>query len=237
MPEDADGVDIEWADQTEFRIRKAYERMAPFRRVPPPESVVYSLLLRVQNNTCFMCGCMGFGLRRNNGLIEDHDHETGMVRALLCRSCNIIEGKAGRRPWPTYRRWAPANGLYCRYFGRGEQWHGGDPDPLPDRTKLPAHAELSELILDSDAHLMMYLDVVGELSDTPIPTSCQRRFDLYSGRPLLLSGERYATQEEMASDGWGGWPIRSDPTGSAEVPTEDLNRRVSPKDDPGRGLM
>lgn len=41
---------------------------------------------RWQANRCAMCGC------ESDRLVMDHDHETGLERGLLCRSCNTNEG-------------------------------------------------------------------------------------------------------------------------------------------------
>lgn len=41
-----------------------------------------------QNNQCGICGCwLTEGL-----LVVDHDHDTGVVRGLLCRWCNLAIG-------------------------------------------------------------------------------------------------------------------------------------------------
>jgi hypothetical protein len=49
------------------------------------------LLFAWQDNRCALCG------RRDDALIVDHCHRTSAVRGLLCRSCNVIEGRAGTR--------------------------------------------------------------------------------------------------------------------------------------------
>lgn len=48
------------------------------------------LLFAWQDSRCALCG------RQDNALIVDHCHRTALVRGLLCRGCNVIEGKAGR---------------------------------------------------------------------------------------------------------------------------------------------
>lgn len=47
----------------------------------------YAALARAQDDKCAICGaeCSQDGRR----LAVDHDHETGAVRGLLCRSCNF----------------------------------------------------------------------------------------------------------------------------------------------------
>ena len=47
---------------------------------------LWDALHELQQSLCGMCG------RDRGRLIEDHDHDTGLIRGLLCRSCNTLEG-------------------------------------------------------------------------------------------------------------------------------------------------
>lgn len=47
----------------------------------------YSALYDAQGGRCAVCGCIP-----NERLAVDHDHETGVVRGLLCRRCNLELG-------------------------------------------------------------------------------------------------------------------------------------------------
>jgi len=51
----------------------------------------YYELLQLQNNCCAICDIKME--ETNKRLIVDHDHETGLVRGLLCDSCNLGIGK------------------------------------------------------------------------------------------------------------------------------------------------
>lgn len=44
-------------------------------------------IIKNQNGKCLICG------RENQDWCLDHDHESGYVRGVLCRSCNAVEGK------------------------------------------------------------------------------------------------------------------------------------------------
>lgn len=61
----------------------------------------YEAMLATQNGLCAVCGRAETS-RANNGevmlLAVDHDHVTGSVRALLCRSCNTGIGLLGDDP-------------------------------------------------------------------------------------------------------------------------------------------
>ena len=125
---------------TKARIFGVYKSLELLRKVPPPENIALALLYGLQNAACFMCWAKGMnpGLERERGRnVEDHCHKTGMVRALLCKSCNTQEGQGGSSLWKFYRKYAPANGWYCRYFGYGAQWQGNDDDPVLNRVSLP----------------------------------------------------------------------------------------------------
>lgn len=57
---------------------------------------------------CAICGEDG------HVLIEDHDHNTGMTRGFLCRSCNTREGVSRGWVWRAYREFHPAHILSMR---------------------------------------------------------------------------------------------------------------------------
>lgn len=64
---------------------------------------------------CAVCG------ERRSRLLVDHDHETGLVRGLLCNGCNASEGRDYRAPWfERYRENPPAArlGLHVPYSSR-----------------------------------------------------------------------------------------------------------------------
>ena len=54
----------------------------------------YQKMLLEQNNSCRICGTTEHQTRWNNFCV-DHDHTTGEVRGLLCKSCNIALGEIG----------------------------------------------------------------------------------------------------------------------------------------------
>ena len=65
-----------------------------------------------QADRCAMCG-------RVESLRMDHDHKTGLVRGLLCHSCNVLEGVQGAgTPLERYRQRSPAIilNISLRYF-------------------------------------------------------------------------------------------------------------------------
>ena len=53
------------------------------------ESVRKQLVAK-QGNVCAICGCR---FTRTDGPVVDHDHETGVIRGVIHRSCNMAEGK------------------------------------------------------------------------------------------------------------------------------------------------
>lgn len=64
-----------------------------------------------QDGRCAICGTKG-------ALVEDHDHQTGLVRGDLCRSCNTCEGFRSGGVWDKYRERNPASicGIRERYW-------------------------------------------------------------------------------------------------------------------------
>ena len=78
-----------------------------------PETRATALLVHWQDGRCAICG-------HRRDLVEDHDHNTGMVRGYLCRGCNTQEG-IYRDPdtlFGKYRERHPAKmlGLRIRYW-------------------------------------------------------------------------------------------------------------------------
>jgi len=81
------------------------------------------VLAKWQRGYCAMCGY-------RDHLQIDHDHDTGLIRGLLCVSCNKVEPNQAGGPWEVYRRRPPVAllGLRARYnqiiFGFAE------PNPM-----------------------------------------------------------------------------------------------------------
>ena len=57
----------------------------------------YRSLLESQGNKCAICGKLG-EVGHRKGLHIDHNHTTGMVRGLLCGTCNRGIGTIGEDP-------------------------------------------------------------------------------------------------------------------------------------------
>lgn len=54
----------------------------------------YHQMMVDQDDKCYICGKKPYG----KTLAIDHDHKTGRVRGLLCRSCNLAVGKFFEKP-------------------------------------------------------------------------------------------------------------------------------------------
>jgi hypothetical protein len=91
-------------------------------------------LMRLQSDRCAVCG----RLERSAPFVLDHDHETAFSRGMLCRSCNIQEGRSDHEDFERYRADHPAVGFgwtYQDYFGR---W----AVPVPPETEEEEDARL-----------------------------------------------------------------------------------------------
>ena len=75
-------------------------------REPPPEwpaCMTWELPPRGTSMREWQRGrCAGCGLH-DASLVEDHSHETGLVRGYLCRSCNGLEGVSDHIKWDRWR--------------------------------------------------------------------------------------------------------------------------------------
>ena len=61
----------------------------------------YDAILLTQGGGCFICHRKDGGYVRNGRIARlavDHDHETGMVRGILCKQCNQLLGMANDDP-------------------------------------------------------------------------------------------------------------------------------------------
>lgn len=84
-------------------------------------------LLGVQAGRCGICGDPFSG----SSFVVDHDHYNGMIRGLLCRGCNNLEGRHSRRRCDVQRGFC----LVCMWretpavawLGRTERYESGFP--------------------------------------------------------------------------------------------------------------
>lgn len=86
-------------------------------RTPESQGDARSRLRAWHGGRCAVCGY------RDVRLVEDHDHETGLIRGLLCRSCNGREPHDDG-PFRKYRERPPAQilGIHLRYWDPFHGW-------------------------------------------------------------------------------------------------------------------
>jgi len=58
----------------------------------------YDLMMERQDGACAICGATEAAASRFHSFAVDHDHETGIVRGLLCIACNRAIGLLGDDP-------------------------------------------------------------------------------------------------------------------------------------------
>jgi hypothetical protein len=105
-----------------------------------PEGRASALLSVWQDGRCAICGS------RDMRLCEDHDHISGLVRGLLCHSCNTREGMNGGEdnPFGRYRLRPPTLilGLEIRY------WDPFTSEYAPDRRNEPKRDPWDNALVD-----------------------------------------------------------------------------------------
>lgn len=79
----------------EQEAEKDYRRRITRYGITPE---AYDTLLREQAGLCAICGTDDPGTGRTGRMAIDHDHETGLVRGLLCGPCNRAIGLLGDDP-------------------------------------------------------------------------------------------------------------------------------------------
>jgi hypothetical protein len=116
------------ADDMDAMSRRFHDRDPACWSWPAPETCTFRdedtarMFLSWWNQMCATCGS-------ENTLVEDHDHRTGLVRGMLCRSCNIREGKSDSGVFRKYRERNPASilGIQVQYWS---PWTGfAEPEP------------------------------------------------------------------------------------------------------------
>ena len=132
----------EWAPPTDAdreRVRARDVSLAKYMGEQRYEEMLPSfLMIEWQQDRCAICGRHE---RIVGGLVEDHDHATGLVRGYLCRSCNTREGihryRADLRMWREYRERNPASicGVVERYYDPYTREFAEPEPPLPTVVK------------------------------------------------------------------------------------------------------
>jgi len=77
----------------EYKTHKGQRRNRRMERLYDMTSEIFALILASQDNACAICKNKKSNVKRD-WFSVDHCHETGIVRGLLCNSCNIMLGNA-----------------------------------------------------------------------------------------------------------------------------------------------
>lgn len=106
----------------------------------PPHLSATSALRLWQDGACSMCSA------RPERLRVDHCHSSGLVRGLLCTSCNTAEGLTNSSAFAAYRERPPAVilGIEEQY---GAVWDGlGVADDYDADQRNAAHVDAAEVL-------------------------------------------------------------------------------------------
>jgi hypothetical protein len=141
--------------------------------------------IEYHDGRCAICG------ERPSELIVDHDHWCGLVRGYLCKSCNILEGKAqaDERPlFVRYRRRHPS--AILNYF-EGYTTNGTSQIILNIRRKEDIYARRREAAMERFSSGMEWLVHHSSELDAPRMSKAVRkliqvwqRFELPTSSPL-----------------------------------------------------
>lgn len=105
------------------------------------QRVGWGVISTWQRGLCAICGEISHDWARGiTDWVLDHDHQTGLVRGMLCRGCNISEGCNDYGALRRYRERPPAAmlGVEARYQSPFTGWAAPEPEwlwsPDPDRS-------------------------------------------------------------------------------------------------------
>jgi len=104
---------LEWKSE-DIKIKEEYAN---------PYCPDMELLGAYQEGRCAICG--GDYSKSSQRLVMDHCHESGLIRGLLCNSCNTSEGMSNYPVYRAYRKVYPTKilGLKMIYA----RWASGNP--------------------------------------------------------------------------------------------------------------
>lgn len=151
-----DAIEREWlATTTEGRPTFAEAELLDRQGIPscrvwrvpegevPPHLSATQALRRWQAGACGMCSA------RPERLLVDHCHRTGLVRGLLCTSCNTAEGLQSAPSFVAYRERPPAVILGVEeMYGSpwGEEIAPPDASPEERIQRDAAHVDAAEAL-------------------------------------------------------------------------------------------
>lgn len=148
-----DAAELEWlGDTTEGRPDFAAAELLDRQGIPschvwrvpegeaPPHLSATQALRRWQDGACAMCSA------RPKRLLVDHCHRSGLVRGLLCTSCNAAEGLGGAPVFAAYRERPPAAMLGVEeQYGSAWDGHGSGAGHQVEERKA-AHVDAAEAL-------------------------------------------------------------------------------------------
>jgi len=116
---------LEWIFDTDRQFKNwEFACWGQWDSPPTTGDEAFDILDDFQKGHCAMCG-------GKTDLVLDHCHESDLIRARLCTSCNVQEGRGGNTAFAIYRRFYPTKLLnieihYSDYSSWGQTHYGED---------------------------------------------------------------------------------------------------------------